>query len=499
MNKELLQMLNQFSGLRVLVIGEGILDIYLKGSYDHLSSEAPVPVIDLTEREDVPGGAANTAINLSTLGAQVDFISIIGDDKEGALLRSCLETHGIGTEGVFAHPHRQTLAKHRLLADTQMLARFDQGTTAALDRLGEDALIARLVASFSNCDAVILSDYDYGVFTPRVVAALEKLQRRDARIIVADSKQLLRFTHLNLSAVKPNYKQAIELLNLPRLKELEDRVAQIEVYGPAVLDLLHTQIAAVTIDRDGALVFERERPVYRTYARPAPYSSTTGAGDTFVSALTLALSAGAQTPTAAEVASAAAATVVRKSGTAACYREELIAYFSGDDRILSDRFQLAAWVAAYRHQGRKIVFTNGCFDILHRGHITYLNQAKSFGDVLIVGLNTDEGVARLKGPDRPINSLEDRAEVLSALSCVDHIISFHEDTPIELIRIIGPDVFVKGGDYTRETLPEVSLVEALGGKVKILPYIKDQSTTRVIEKIRGQIEDKPKVEPKAVV
>jgi D-beta-D-heptose 7-phosphate kinase / D-beta-D-heptose 1-phosphate adenosyltransferase len=236
------------------------------------------------------------------------------------------------------------------------------------------------------------------------------------------------------------------------------------------------------------LIFERDRPLYRTYARPAPYVTTSGAGDTFVAALTLALTTGASTPAATEIASAAASIVVQKNGTSACFVEEVIGYFSGEEKILTDNFLLAARVAAYRHQGLRVVFTNGCFDIIHRGHITYLNQAKAFGDVLIVGVNSDESVQRLKGPNRPINTLEDRVQVLSALSCVDHIVAFHQDTPHELIRVVKPDIFVKGGDYTRETLPEASLVEEQGGELRILPYVKHQSTTGVIERIRKQSE-----------
>ncbi len=305
--------------------------------------------------------------------------------------------------------------------------------------------------------------------------------------MVADSKHLDRFRALNLTAVKPNYNQAVKLLDLEKVDELNGRVDQVIQHGGKILQLANAQIAAVTLDRDGALVFERSHPVYRTYARPAPHSAAAGAGDTFVAALTLALSAGAQTPTATEVASAASSIVVQKCGTSTCHVQELKGYFSGDEKIVSDTFLMVARVAAYRHQGRKIVFTNGCFDILHRGHIVYLNQAKEFGDILIVGVNSDESVKRLKGPNRPINPLEDRMQVLSGLSCVDHIIAFHEDTPHELIKVVQPDVFVKGGDYTRETLPESSLVEELGGELQILPYIKDQSTTGVIERIRKQI------------
>ncbi len=487
MDKKLFELMDEFSSLNIVVIGEAMLDTYLKGSSDHLCFEAPVPVVSVQEQENIPGGGANTAYNVHTLSGNVHFLSVVGNDVEGRQLVAALEDGGISTENIFMDPMRKTMAKQRVLSENQMLVRFDQGDTAPINRRAEDYLIARLKELFDQCDAVILSDYDYGVLTPRLVKALQALQEKNPHIIVADSKHLDRFRGLNLTAVKPNYNQAVKLLDLEKLDELNGRVDQMIKHAGKILQLANTQIAAVTLDRDGALVFERSHPVYRTYARPVPHSAAAGAGDTFVAALTLALAAGAPTPTATEIASAASAIVVQKSGTSTCHIQELKGCFSGDEKIVSDTFLMAARVAAYRHQGRKIVFTNGCFDILHRGHIIYLNQAKEFGDILIVGVNSDESVQRLKGPNRPINPLEDRMQVLSGLSCVDHIIPFHEDTPHELIKVIQPDVFVKGGDYTRQTLPESSLVEELGGELKILPYIKDQSTTGVIERIRKQI------------
>ncbi len=252
--------------------------------------------------------------------------------------------------------------------------------------------------------------------------------------------------------------------------------------------MIHEQtgarIVAVTLDADGAIILERGRPPYRTYARPTHHSRAAGAGDTFAAALALGLAAGAETPAAADLASAAAAVVVGRDGTAACSSRELRERIAAGDKPVDDPSDLAARLSEHRRQGRRIVFTNGCFDILHRGHISYLSLAKSLGDVLVVGVNSDDGIRRLKGPSRPINALEDRMGVLAALSCVDLIVPFDEDTPCELIRVVRPDVFVKGGDYTRDRLPEAAIVEELGGAVQILPYLADRSTTDMIERIR---------------
>lgn len=484
MGVDLFNIIENFRQFHVLVIGEAMLDSYLEGTSERICREAPVPVVVVNHRENIPGGAANTAVNVQSLGGHTIFLSVTGDDAEGDLLLRALEDKGVSTENILRSRTRGTLAKQRIIAGAQMVVRFDQGSMTAIDRKTENAFIDRLTELFPTCDALIISDYGYGILTPRVILALSQLQDKYPRVIVADSKRLRAYRSVNVTAVKPNYSEALQLLGIQKLSKMYARPDQINAYGDQILELTGAQIAAVTLDEDGALVFERDRPVYRTYAKPAPNSRAAGAGDTFVAAMTLALLSELDTPTVAEVASAASSIVVAREGTAACYADDLKAHFSVDDKYVTDAFHLAARVASYRRQGMNIVFTNGCFDILHRGHIEYLNRAKALGDILVIGLNTDESVQRLKGPNRPINPLVDRSQVLAALSCVDHIIPFDGDTPIDLIRIIQPDIFVKGGDYTHDTLPEAETVESLGGRVEILPYLEDHSTTGVIERIR---------------
>ena len=243
-------------------------------------------------------------------------------------------------------------------------------------------------------------------------------------------------------------------------------------------------MAAITLDSEGALLIEHNQPPHRVFPQVSRRACGAGAGDTFTSALALALAAGATPVAAAELAGAAAAVVVGKERTATCSAQELREFISAGGKLFGDLQGLSQRVAFYREQGRRVVFTNGCFDILHRGHITYLHRAKALGDVLIVGVNTDAGIRRLKGPGRPINTLEDRLQVLAALSCIDHLIAFDDDTPCQLIRALRPEVFVKGGDYTRERLPEAPLVEELGGIVQILPLVQDRSTTGIIQRIQ---------------
>ena len=478
-------LIDSFAGLRALVIGDAMLDSYVQGPASTLSQEAPVPIVKVAERRDVPGGAANTAANVQRLGGEAILVSVIGDDIEGALLRDALEASGVAADRVLVRPERRTLAKHRVVAGSQMLVRFDQGSTEPIAADAERALVDSLASLAPHCDAVIVSDYGYGVLTPRVIDALGRLQAEAPRVLVVDSKELRAYRHAGVTAVKPNYQQALALFRATGLSAGADRGDAIAAQGERLLDATGAQIAAVTLDTEGAVVIERGRPPYRTYAKPAAASSAIGAGDTFAATLALALAAGAHTPAAADLASAAAAIVVAKDGTTSCSAAELREHLSAGDKRITSIARLVALADAYREQGRRVVFTNGCFDILHRGHITYLNRAKALGDLLVVGLNSDESVRRLKGADRPINSTEDRVEVLSALSCVDQIVVFDEDTPVELIRALRPDLYVKGGDYTRETLPEAPVVESLGGKVRILPYVEDQSTTGVIARIQA--------------
>jgi D-beta-D-heptose 7-phosphate kinase/D-beta-D-heptose 1-phosphate adenosyltransferase len=485
-NVDLAEILDRFAGLEVLVIGEAMLDTYFEGAVGRLCREAPVPIVDVAQRVDAPGGAANTAANVRRLGARATLLSAVGDDHEAATLRRVLVAAGLAAEGVVTQPGRQTLAKRRVLADGQLLVRFDQGSTDPVQSDVEAELLERLDELHARCDAIVVSDYGYGICMPRVVERLRALQWRQPRVLLVDAKDLARYREVGPTAVKPNYGEASALLGLPSAGGAR-RAELIVAHAARLLAATGAQVAAVTLDADGALVVERGRAAYRTYARPVANVRAAGAGDTFGATFALALAAGAHTPAAAELAAAATAVVVGQRGTTTCSADELQATLAGHERQKTIRAaaELVGLAELYRRQGRRIVFTNGCFDIIHRGHITYLNRAKALGDVLIVGVNSDDGVRRLKGPARPVNPLEDRLQVLAALSCVDHLVAFDEDTPTELIRQIRPDVFVKGGDYTRETLPEAPLVEQLGGVVQLLPYLMDRSTSGIIERIQA--------------
>ncbi|MGE3961551.1 MAG: D-glycero-beta-D-manno-heptose 1-phosphate adenylyltransferase [Dehalococcoidia bacterium] len=482
--RDAVEIVGGFSRLHVLVLGDAMLDSYLLGRSTRLSREAPAPIVDITSRVDAGGGAANTAANVSALGGNVSFLTVLGQDEDGDRLLRCLARDGVRTDQAIRSRDRGTLVKQRIVAEPQLIVRFDQGTTQMVDGETEAELIARLRRLFLASDAVIVSDYGYGVLTPAVVAALAELQRCAPRTVVVDAKDLPKYREVAPTIVKPNFDEALMLLGVSRPLP-DDRSQFVVGHAPTLFKRTGAENVAVTLDADGALLLEPDGSWYRTYAEPAPHARAAGAGDTFVATLALVLASGGTATEAAELASAASGVVVKRDGTTTCEADDLCAALAGDGKIIHGEDALRAVVNAYRHSGRRVVLTSGCFDIVHRGHVTYLSQAKALGDVLIVALNSDESVRRLKGAERPVNTFEDRARVLEGLSCVDHVLEFAEDTPEGVIRLIGPDVFAKGGDYTRETLPETPLVEALGGAVSILPYIDGASTTRVIEQIRS--------------
>jgi D-beta-D-heptose 7-phosphate kinase / D-beta-D-heptose 1-phosphate adenosyltransferase len=472
----------RFSGCRVLVIGEAMLDRYVEGRVDRLCREAPVPIVALNGQNDVPGGGANTAVAAAVLGAQTRFVSVIGDDAAGTSLSAALSDAGVATDTLFRAPGRDTLVKQRVTANGQLLMRLDSGSEGAVDTMSERRMLDALAAHWDSADAVIISDYGYGICTKAVLDSIAAHQRRAPRVLMADAKDLARWRDVGLTAAKPNYAEAVELAGLTPVTGTLPRVEQIIAARCALVERIDAQVVAVTLDTAGAVILAQGDEPYRTFTTPNVDSHAAGAGDTFTATFATALAAGAPVTVAGDLASAAAMVCVARSGTTVCHAAELHSQLVG--RVRSGGDEIGAQIAALRSHDKRIVFTNGCFDILHHGHIAYLNRAKAMGDVLIVGLNSDASVRALKGPSRPINNEDDRAAVLAALSSVDLVLLFDEPTPARLIEAIRPDLFVKGGDYTRDILPEAPLVEALGGEVKILPFLDDRSTTGIIERIR---------------
>lgn len=480
MEHELDTLVAAFSSLRVVVVGDAILDSYLHGDAPRIAREAPVPVVRVEGREDAPGGAANTAANAAALGARVSLLSVVGTDAAGDELLAHLREAGIDVSDVVRAPGWGTPAKRRLSAAGQILVRWDEGSEGPPPQPALAELARRVAERARRSDVVIASAYDGGVLAPAVRSALTGL---DGPLVLADARDPGLLRDLSPTVATPNWTEAAGLLGVD--PGHPDR-AQAVIAGASALHAgTGARLVAVTLDADGAVVLEPGRPPHRTYARPAEEACCAGAGDTWAAAFALALGAGGATTTAGEVAAAAAAVAVAKPGTAVCSAEELSGALLPPGKVLPDAGRLAALAEHHRREGRSIAFTNGCFDILHRGHVAFLSEAKALADVLVVGVNADASVARLKGPDRPLNGLADRLEVLAGLSCVDHLVAFDSDRPEELIRALRPQIYVKGGDYTPQTLPEAPLVTSLGGKVRILGYLADRSTSRLVERVRA--------------
>lgn len=467
----------------VLVVGDVMLDEWLSGRCERLAREGPVPVVDVQHRRSAPGGAGNAAVNLAALGARPRLVAAVGDDAAGHQLLAGLTSAGVDVSAVTVVAGRRTMTKRRVLAGEQLLVRVDDGDTGPVAHPAAE-LVARLGAEVARCQAVLVCDYGLGLVDEALVEALRRL-RAVIPLLVVDAHDLARLAPLRADVSTPNAEEVERVLGVVLPQAGEERAALLERDAEAVLSHTGAQSVVVTLDRDGALLLRHGDPAYRTWAQPAAVSQTTGAGDTFVAALTLAATAGMPWTAAVEVAQAAADVVVRRPGTVACTAEQLQRRLQRDRDAALSREGLAAQVAEHRSVGRRVVFTNGCFDVLHRGHVAYLNQAKRQGDVLVVGVNSDASVARLKGPDRPVNPAADRCAVLAGLSCVDHVTVFDEDTPAELLRLLQPEVYAKGGDYTAQMLSETEVVEAYGGQVRILDYVADHSTAAVIDRIRS--------------
>ncbi|MDQ0680324.1 D-beta-D-heptose 7-phosphate kinase/D-beta-D-heptose 1-phosphate adenosyltransferase [Arthrobacter pascens] len=483
----------------ITVIGDVMLDGWWNGNIERLCREAPAPVVDVTTREFAPGGAANTAMNLAALGARVSVAGIIGTDDAGVTLRKKLMEAGIDVRNLYDHPSMVTTTKIRISSGGQVMLRIDDSASAVPEE-ALAALAASVRAAVELQEAVLVCDYGTGVLVDPVrsslIAALavrgaDGAEGATARpLTVIDAHDPRPWAGLQPDLVTPNAQEAARMLDL-RLPDGAGRVDAVARHREALLAATGARAVVVTLDRDGTVLFSADGGSHRTWARPAAEKQASGAGDTFVAALTLAHSAGLPLTASLDLAQAAADVVVHQPGTSVCSTAQLSRHLASFADTALSAEELIRQLEVHRSQGQRIVLTNGCFDVLHSGHTRYLNQAKQLGDVLVVALNSDESVRRLKGPGRPINAVADRAAVIAALSCVDYVTVFDTPTAIPLIEQLRPEVYAKGGDYTPEMLEETKSVEDYGGRVAILDYVAERSTTAVVKRIRDGKEASP--------
>lgn len=481
---ENIALINAFSGKRILVIGDLLMHIYLKGVSTRLCSEAPAPIVDICERTVLPGGAANIVCNLNALGASVAFCTVIGADHSGEEVIALLEAQGLDHRHIIRDPKRSTSTKSRVVAGSRVITRLDQGSENPVREAIGKRLVHKVENLYYDCDAIILSDYDKGVITTPLIDALQYLNHQHPKFIAIDSKRPAFFSRLHPSHCKPNYEDVTKLLSIPY--QPSERVGQIVQYAEALYKKVNASVITVTLDRDGSLVIENGKPVDKIQAPSVTHPHVAGAGDSYLSAFVLSYLESNDASLSARIATAAADIAIRKERAASCSQTELKSYFNIHSKFIADLHELKAICEEHHTAGKRIVFTSGCFDILHSGHVSYLLEAKALGDILIVGLNTDESITRIKGENRPVNALTDRIHVLAGLSSVNHVIPFgseEDDTSVPLIEIVRPHIFVKGCDYTKETLPEVDAVESCGGEIVLLDRVPDHSTTPIIHRV----------------
>jgi D-beta-D-heptose 7-phosphate kinase / D-beta-D-heptose 1-phosphate adenosyltransferase len=465
---------------KVLVVGDLMIDNYLWGKANRISPEAPVQIVDIDEESAVLGGAGNVMNNLLSLGASVSAASVIGKDENGENLLGMLESVGINTHMVLMQEGRKTSKKSRLMAAHQQVIRFDSESKESIDQASEDELLILLQNSIDSFDIVLLSDYKKGVLTPSFTEALIVLAKHHGKKVLVDPKGNDYSKYRGATLITPNKKEAslaagIEIVDAQSLK----------IAGEFLRNDLLLDASVITLSEEGMAIFD-EFGTVNIKATAKEVYDVTGAGDTVLATLGFGLAAGVNLLEAAKMANAAAAVVVGKLGSATVCIDEIIAYESTQhhqeiDQKICTFENIEKKIVMQKGLGKKIVFTNGCFDILHRGHVEYLKASRAEGDILVLGLNADSSVRKLKGDSRPVVSEDDRAYILSALSFIDYVVIFDEETPYELIKLIKPDILTKGADYEGKEV----VGSDIAGVVKLIDFVEGKSTTKTIEKIRS--------------
>lgn len=470
--------------LHVLVVGDVMIDRYIVGDVDRISPEAPVPVLRQSREYATPGGAANVAMNLAGLGVNARIAGFVGRDGSAEELRSLLSSGGVDVRGLLpcALP---TIAKTRVVSRTQQLLRVDVESRTAQAADDCASLLQFAVQQVSSADAVVLSDYAKGSLTDALCrAVIDEAQTRKIPVLVDPKTRDLR-KYSGATTICPNLNELSAATGVEA-----HRTTELLQAGRDLLRSLDLDFLTVTMSEKGIRVLRADGKGEELHspARAREVFDVSGAGDTVIATLAAGLAGGLSADTAVELANVAAGIVVAKLGTVPVSAHEIVAELTVSGGITSaDKFvdpqRAVARVKEWRDAGEMIVFTNGCFDLLHIGHITLLEDCRRFGSKLVVAMNTDRSVSELKGPSRPIVAERERARVMSALGCVDMVVLFDDETPLALIRALTPDVLVKGGDYTVDTVVGHEDVIAAGGRVEIVPTVEGFSTTNIVKKL----------------
>jgi len=462
----------------IIVIGDLILDKYLWGNCDRISPEAPVQIIDIDSDSYFLGGAGNVANNLISLGANVTILSVVGQCGTASKITDLLKTAKVNSKHIIFEKNRRTSQKTRLISSQQQVIRFDRETLNDISEDSQDNLIAIFSSIVNDYDFVVLSDYGKGVLTEKLTQSIIKISKENDVKLIVDPKGSDYSKYKGAYTITPNKKEAVLAtgINITDTESLTNALIQLK-------DNLKLDKSLITLSHDGIAAYDIELKEFPTSA--IEVFDVTGAGDTVIASLAFALSSGLSFENAIKLSNLAAGVVVAKIGSATASIEEIIEFESKlhkssfEDHI-KDRREIKTILDSNKILGKKIVFTNGCFDILHIGHVKYLQEAKRLGDILVVGINSDSSVRKLKGSPRPFNSEEDRSSIIASLESVDYVVIFDEETPEKLIKFLLPDTLVKGGDYQNQTIAGQEFVN----EVKLINFVEGKSTTSVIEKIK---------------
>jgi D-beta-D-heptose 7-phosphate kinase/D-beta-D-heptose 1-phosphate adenosyltransferase len=492
-SNELIAFLDGWRQKHVVVVGDFMLDRYVYGDADRLSPDAPVPVLAARRTQQTPGGAANVCLDLLALGCKVSCLGVVGADAAGKELRKMLAGAGCRVEGLMVCPRRPTTVKHNFVGlaqhrHPQKMFRVDEEDAAPLTAVETSRAMARARKLVKTADVLCVEDYAKGVLTGSLCPALIDLaSRRGVPVLVDPAADSDYSRYRGASVITPNRTEAALATGIPFEHTSDAKVLQ--SMAATLLRRTRAEAIVMTLDREGLLLARRGRKPLRVPTQARSVYDVSGAGDMVLAMLAAALANGADWRSAVELANVAAGLEVERFGAVPVELDEVLLSLLGRQQEQMGKCRqlnpLLTELAAYRKRARRIVFTNGCFDILHAGHVAFLREARSFGDLLVVGLNSDASIRRLKGLSRPVNHVEDRLMVLSELQSVDYVVVFDEDTPMKLIKAVRPDVLVKGAGYRKSQVVGADFVEAHGGKVRLVKPVKGRSTTNIIRRIEG--------------
>ena len=487
----LIELVDRWRSPRVVVVGDFMLDRQSYGAAERLAPDAPVPVLRVEREEHTPGGAANVCLCLAALRCEVHAVGLIGDDAAGKQLQQSLAGQGVHADGLVAAAYRPTTVKQSLVGlaqhrHPQKMFRLDVESHGEPTPELEERLAERAEALLDGADALCLEDYGKGVLTEALCRRLiAEAGRRGVPVLIDPASRDDFSRYRGATCLTPNRTEAERACGAAVTSD-EAAVASL---GASLQESLALDVLVLTLDRQGAMLFEADAPPMLAPTRARSVYDVTGAGDVVLAMLAAAVSNGATWPQAVALANVAAGLEVERFGVVPIELDEVLVSLLEEQGAAAGKLRttetLLAELAVHRRRGRTIGFTNGCFDVLHAGHVTYLRAAAGEADLLVVAVNTDDSIRRIKGPDRPLNHEDDRLVVLSELESVDYLVRFDEDTPIDLITAIEPDVLIKGADYEKHEVVGHDVVEARGGRVALIPLVEGRSTTNLIQRARA--------------